>query len=151
MKSEHTIKNKIREYRGRYEKGEVSEEVYNEIQTVLQWIVVKEPMDIPFEDIWAIYAKKDFSGQRGPRFNEKKKAREHWGRMSASGRAYAIKYAKKFISNKPFETYQPPALIRYLKNERWEEVMDDNLETTQAQPESMNLMERQREVWGDRG
>lgn len=149
MKSEHTIKDKLREYKFRYDKGEIKDEVYDEVIAVLNWIVKKEDMDIPFEDIWAIYAKKDFSGQKGPRFTAKKQARAYWSKMSSSGRAYAIKYADKFIRNKPFEGYQAPALLRYLRNERWEEVMDTEETMIDSNPNTVDLVSMQEKLWND--
>lgn len=118
MKSEYAIRKRIKELKDQAA-GEASDFILQGIDghiKALEWVIAEEESEIRFDEIWAIYRTKNNS--------EKKKASEYWKKMDTYHQKQALEHAQAFIDYKPFESFNPPALIRYLRNERWEEVID---------------------------
>lgn len=138
MKSEYAIRKKIRELKNSLE------ELYDfELhQTVgqidaLEWILTSELSVEGFEKrtnpdgtegIWEIYREGNNS--------KKAQAKQKWEKMDKYSRDLALKYAKRFITEKPFDTWHPPALIVYLNQQRWTDVIEqDEIRKEKLQPQ----------------
>jgi hypothetical protein len=144
MKSEYQIKKKFKEIENDYNAGNIELCIYESFTEAFNWVLQGDPIETPFDDIWDIYtARKPDEKRIGPRFSEKAKAKNHWTKMSTGDRKIAVKYADKFIKTKQFDTWKPPALIRYLKGKRWEEVLDAPCQNH----EEDSFLQIQRESW----
>ena len=141
MKSEYAIRNKLREIKGSLQDAQPFDEVgmayLAGTKDIIEWILHEEIKLEGFErdknnpdsenGIWDIY--KIYNRTR------KSEAKKKWLKMDKYSRDLAVKYAERFCKEKPFESWNQPALVVYLNKNRWEDIIEkDKIELEEKSP-----------------